>query len=102
MNSKTEQRASCLCGSVRVIAHPKTHNVGVCHCEMCRKWGGGPLFAVECKLRKQAPGSQLYYFRDRLKIPKIYQVSLNGTKRSIDDQITMLSFEDFCQAENLI
>ena len=61
-----------------------------------------PLFAVESKLREQAPSAQLYYFRDRLKIPKIYQVSLIGTKKSIDDQIILLSLEDLCRAEKLI
>ena len=24
------------------------NKVGACHCAMCRKWGGGPLMAVNC------------------------------------------------------
>lgn len=58
MSSKTEQSGSCLCGSVRVIAKPKNHSVGVCHCAMCRKWGGGPLFAVECESAVSFEGAE--------------------------------------------
>lgn len=39
---------SCLCGAVRVQAKAASNYVGVCHCSMCRKWTGGPLFAVDC------------------------------------------------------
>lgn len=48
MNSETEHHGTCLCGAVRVVAKPKSNSIGVCHCTMCRKWGGGPLFAAEC------------------------------------------------------
>jgi hypothetical protein len=47
--SKIEQvKGSCLCGAVGVMAESVDSNVGVCHCSMCRKWGGGPLLAVDC------------------------------------------------------
>lgn len=49
MESKTEHRGTCLCGSVHITAKTKSNSIGACHCTMCRKWGGGPLFAVECK-----------------------------------------------------
>lgn len=39
---------TCLCGGVRLTVRPRSHNVGACHCSMCRSWGGGPLLAVEC------------------------------------------------------
>ena len=58
MNSKAEKTGNCLCGAVRVAAKPKNHNVGVCHCTMCRKWGGGPLFAVECESAVDFQGSE--------------------------------------------
>lgn len=48
MNVIPEQSGSCLCGSVSLVATPKRYHVGACHCETCRKWGGGPLLAVEC------------------------------------------------------
>lgn len=40
-------RDSCLCGAIEIAAESK-HNVDVCHCTMCRRWGGGPFFAVHC------------------------------------------------------
>lgn len=46
MSDATERSGRCLCGAVRIVL--KTSDaVGVCHCSMCRKWSGGPLFAVE-------------------------------------------------------
>lgn len=49
MDSIAEQNGKCLCGSVRLIAKPKNGDIGVCHCDMCRKWGGGPFFAAACE-----------------------------------------------------
>lgn len=48
MDSKTEHQGTCLCGAVRITARTKGNSIGACHCTMCRRWGGGPLFAVEC------------------------------------------------------
>lgn len=47
MATPNECQCSCLCGAVRLGVTPKDHEVGACHCSMCRKWGGGPLLAVE-------------------------------------------------------
>lgn len=49
MESKVEHHGACLCGAVRVTAKTENDSVGACHCTMCRKWGSGPLFAVECE-----------------------------------------------------
>ena len=48
MNAMTEHQGRCLCGAVRITARTKGNSIGACHCTMCRKWGGGPLLAVEC------------------------------------------------------
>ena len=48
MSDMIEARGSCLCGATRIIARSVSKNVGACHCSMCRKWGGGPLMAVDC------------------------------------------------------
>lgn len=40
-------KGSCLCGAIEVSA-PDASKVGVCHCSMCRRWGGGPLLSVHC------------------------------------------------------
>lgn len=58
MDSRTEHRGSCLCGAVRVLAKTMSADVGVCHCTMCRTWGGGPLFAAECESDLQFEGPE--------------------------------------------
>ncbi|WP_291972226.1 hypothetical protein [Candidatus Symbiopectobacterium sp.] len=41
-------KGQCLCGAVTVeVPEACVHEVSVCHCNMCRQWGGGPLLAVE-------------------------------------------------------
>ncbi len=44
----TEGKGQCLCGAVTFTATDMSNNVEACHCGMCRKWGGGPLMAVNC------------------------------------------------------
>jgi len=41
-----EGKGQCLCGAVKFTVKNSSNNVEVCHCGMCRKWGGGPLMAV--------------------------------------------------------
>lgn len=48
MASVLKKQGSCLCGAVKVSAKTNSDRVDACHCNMCRKWTGGPLFAVEC------------------------------------------------------
>jgi hypothetical protein len=38
--------ASCICGGVKIEADVGS-SVGACHCELCRKWGGSPLLALD-------------------------------------------------------
>jgi hypothetical protein len=38
----------CLCGDVKFTAEPVNDEMGVCHCEMCRRWTGGTYMAVSC------------------------------------------------------
>lgn len=47
MSQRIEATGSCLCGGVKVSVKADDNHVGACHCNMCRKWGGGPLFAKE-------------------------------------------------------
>lgn len=37
----------CLCGAVGVSVLAENRHVDACHCSMCRKWGGGPLFVLD-------------------------------------------------------
>ncbi len=38
----------CLCKSTKLHLEKATTHLEACHCDMCRKWGGGPLLGVEC------------------------------------------------------
>ena len=44
----TKQTGQCLCGAVRITTKNASQQVGVCHCNMCHKWNGGPFFAIGC------------------------------------------------------
>lgn len=47
MSATNEYRGSCLCGAVSLTIKADNQEVGACHCNMCRTWGGGPLLALE-------------------------------------------------------
>lgn len=36
----------CLCGKVEFAISYESKTFDSCHCSMCRRWGGGPAFAV--------------------------------------------------------
>ncbi|QDA36817.1 GFA family protein (plasmid) [Paracoccus liaowanqingii] len=36
----------CLCGSVRLVVQGTGDSIEVCHCSMCQRWSGGPLFCL--------------------------------------------------------
>ncbi|ACK71316.1 glutathione-dependent formaldehyde-activating GFA [Gloeothece citriformis PCC 7424] len=48
MSTSNIASCSCLCGAVSLGATNLNHQIAACHCNMCRKWGGGALLAVEC------------------------------------------------------
>ncbi len=43
-----ERKGHCLCGAIQITAHQASTEVGACHCHMCRRWGGGPAFELDC------------------------------------------------------
>lgn len=57
-------KGRCLCGSVEVEAG-EHEEAGLCHCSMCRRWSGGPMFAVHCGTEVKFSGGK----------PSIYQSS---------------------------
>lgn len=63
-----------------------------------------PLFAVECKLKERSISPNVMYFKERLKIPKFYQVhsDFNSMDRQITDNVSVVSFDKFCLYENLM
>jgi len=47
-SSTSEKSGGCLCGAVRILAKNVSNKAGACHCDMCRRWAGGPFMAVDC------------------------------------------------------
>ncbi|WP_295461638.1 GFA family protein [uncultured Pseudomonas sp.] len=48
MSLLLERHGQCLCGAVQLDCRLDNTDVSACHCQTCRRWGGGPLLAVEC------------------------------------------------------
>ncbi|MDZ7735782.1 MAG: GFA family protein [Gammaproteobacteria bacterium] len=48
MTNQKAGRGGCLCGAVTVFVETPSNSVAACHCNMCRKWTSGPLFAIQC------------------------------------------------------
>ena len=46
----------CLCAAVSIKAKAGK-NVEICHCGVCRRWGGGPLMAIHCGTEVQITGN---------------------------------------------
>ena len=48
----------CLCGKVRFTATAPAGEVGLCHCKMCRRWGGGlPLTVMHASVEMESDDS---------------------------------------------
>jgi len=43
----TDRTGHCMCGAVSFTAKNVPDKFGACHCEMCRRWTGSALLAVE-------------------------------------------------------
>lgn len=43
----------CLCGKIKLRAQLAGKHVDVCHCGMCRTWGGGPALGVQAASAEQ-------------------------------------------------
>ncbi len=48
MTDTFEAMGSCLCGTINIKVKNMSNEMGACHCDMCQKWTGGPLLAVDC------------------------------------------------------
>jgi len=58
MPAKIKNQASCLCGRVKIEVINLNPKFTVCHCDTCRKWGGGPFFAVQCGTEVEIQGAE--------------------------------------------
>ena len=59
---------------------------------------GHPLFAVECKTGEKAVNPSMFYFKERVQIPKFYQVH-TGTRDYEKEGIRVLPFCTFCREQ---
>ena len=60
--------------------------------------GRKPWFAVETKLAETRLDPSLAYFRSRLGIPFVYQVTLDGTRDFVEDRVRVLPAARFLAA----
>ena len=56
--------SSCLCGNVKIRANSISPKITVCHCDMCRKWGGGPALALQCGTELEIEGCEQIHLFD--------------------------------------
>ena len=47
MSDDTKATGRCLCGAVTITLTAEHKQVGLCHCNMCRRWSGGPYMAID-------------------------------------------------------
>ena len=52
-----EYQGKCLCGTVEIRAQANDR-VGSCHCSVCRRWCGGPMFAVHAEGQPDIKGEE--------------------------------------------
>ncbi len=58
MATGINREGGCLCGAVRYRVTEDVYAYGTCHCDMCRRWTGGPLFATEVGLGVEFEGEE--------------------------------------------
>lgn len=58
MPDSKERRGHCLCGAVKIVARSVSHDVGACHCAMCRRWSSGPFMATDCGTDVEIEGEE--------------------------------------------
>lgn len=56
-------QGTCLCGAITVHAGDGHRQVALCHCTMCRRWSGGPMFAVHCGADARFTGAEPGVYR---------------------------------------
>lgn len=51
-------KGHCLCGAVSVNVSELSSKFGACHCDMCRRWSGGPYLSVDCGVDVSMDGEE--------------------------------------------
>ena len=64
MGESEGRTGGCLCGKVRYQTTKPVEAISVCHCDMCRRWNGGPALAFECENAVEFEGEdQIVHYR---------------------------------------
>lgn len=61
--ANNRRRGGCLCGAVRFDVELPESSFSICHCGMCRRWGGGPFEAAHCRDPHFAKEDGLSWYR---------------------------------------
>ena len=61
-----------------------------------------PIFAVECKTGEKSVSKNIYYFKQRTRIPMFYQVHKQKKDYSPENGIRVLPFIKFCKEVGLV
>lgn len=48
MTAKKDISGHCLCGAITIKVASVDGKFGACHCDMCRRWVGGPYLVMDC------------------------------------------------------
>lgn len=48
MSEQYQGKGHCLCRAISILVKTMRKSIDGCHCQMCRRWGGGPLLVVDC------------------------------------------------------
>lgn len=56
--SAPAHRGRCLCGAVSLTMRGDKPSMSVCHCGICRRWGGGPFFSAESHQAPEIGGQE--------------------------------------------
>ena len=56
-SSQQNIHGQCLCGKVKVKAEQVALTAAACHCQYCRKWGGGPLLTLDAGTEVKLDGA---------------------------------------------
>ena len=48
----------CLCGAVSIRVRHDKPTIGACHCNICRRWGGGPFISLETHTEPEVTGTE--------------------------------------------
>ena len=46
MSNTVCPQGQCLCGEVQISLADIKPEIGVCHCQMCQQWSGGPFMSI--------------------------------------------------------